>query len=199
MTTTRPYDSTLRRERATQTRDRIVDAAAELVHGLSSWDWRSLTIRAVAERAGVHERTVYRHFATEDNLRSAVVARLEQEAGIRPDELALDGLEEHVTKLFRYLSTFASSTEPRLDPSLAAEDERRRSGLLAAVQAVAPDWNDHDQAVVAALIDVLSGVPAYRRFVSGWNLAPADAAAAVSWLLTLLRREVESDRRPGHR
>jgi AcrR family transcriptional regulator len=199
VTTTRRYDSTLRRERATQTRDRIVDAGAELVHGLSSWDWRTITIRAVAERAGVHERTVYRHFATEDILRSAVVARLEQEAGLSPDDLTVEGLAEHVTKLFRYLATFASSTEPRLDPSLAAEDVRRREGLLAAVNEVVPDWDDHDQAVVAALVDVLTGVPAYRRFVSGWNLDPADAAGAVNWLLALLRREVEADRAPSAR
>src|SRR5436305_10897149 len=58
---TRRYDSPLRRERAAQTRDSIISAGAELVHEFSSWDWRKLTIRAVAERAGVHERTVYRH------------------------------------------------------------------------------------------------------------------------------------------
>src|SRR5262245_58672451 len=57
----RRYDSVVRRERAAQTRDRIVAAGSELAHEFASWDWKPLTFRAVADRAGVGERTVYRH------------------------------------------------------------------------------------------------------------------------------------------
>src|SRR5690606_23228727 len=59
---TRRYDSALRRERALATRARIVTAGCELLQASSLRDWRGVTIRAVAERAGVNERTVYRHF-----------------------------------------------------------------------------------------------------------------------------------------
>ena len=59
-----------------ETRDRILDAGSALVHEFESWDWRPLTFRAVAERAGVGERTVYRHFATEQALHAAVMERL---------------------------------------------------------------------------------------------------------------------------
>lgn len=183
---TRSYDSSLRRERAAGTRDRIVGAGAEIVHELSSWDWRKLTIRAVAERAGVHERTVYRHFATEDHLRTAVVARLEQESGMRPDDVSIEGLAEHVASLFAFLSRLASSREPEMDASLAAEDERRKAGLLAAVRLGVPTWGEPDQVLVAALIDVLVSVPAYRRFISGWHLDAAEATRGVTWLLSLL-------------
>ena len=78
----RPYDSTLRRQRAAETRGRIIAAGSELLHGSSVRDWHGLTIRAVAERAGVNERTVYRHFANERALRDAVIHRLEQHAGV---------------------------------------------------------------------------------------------------------------------
>jgi AcrR family transcriptional regulator len=193
---TRAYDSTLRRERAAETRERIVHAGAELVHSFSSWDWRKLTIRAVAERAGVHERTVYRHFATEDHLRTAVVARLEQEAGLSPEGLSIDGLPEHVAALFAYLSRMSSSREPTLDASLAAEDERRKAGLLAAVRADVPGWDEQDQVIAAALIDVLLSVPAYRRFASGWDLDAAEAARGVSWLLSLMADALRADRSP---
>src|SRR3546814_2683945 len=64
----RSYDSTLRRERAALTRDRIVAAGCELLQGSSIRDWRGLTIRAVAERAGVNARTVYRHLGNERGL-----------------------------------------------------------------------------------------------------------------------------------
>ena len=193
----RRYDSTLRRERAAQTRQRIVDAGAELVHSFSSWDWRELTIRAVAERAGVHERTVYRHFPTEQHLRTAVLARLEQEAGIDPYAVTLDGIGEHVEQLFGYLSTFTSSTEPAVDTALEDEDRRRKEGLVAAVAAAAPEWSQRDRTMAAALIDVLAGVASYRRFVSGWELSSEDATYAVNWLVGLLAREVREDRPPG--
>ena len=193
----RRYDSALRRERAAQTTLRIVDAGAELVHSFSSWDWRELTIRAVAERAGVHERTVYRHFPTEQHLRAAVLARLEHEAGIDPYAVTLDAMGEHVQQLFGYLSTFSSSSEPPVDSALQEEDRRRKEGLVAAVQAAAPDWSEQDRVMTAALIDVLAGLSSYRRLVSGWQLTPADATYAVTWLVELLAREVREDRPPS--
>ena len=65
VTERRRYDSTRRREQAAETRGRIVTAGTELLQATSIRDWRALTIRAVAERAGVNERTVYRHFGGE--------------------------------------------------------------------------------------------------------------------------------------
>jgi AcrR family transcriptional regulator len=52
----------LRQQKAAGTRQRIVKAGSELAHESASWDWKALTYRAVAERAEVGERTVYRHF-----------------------------------------------------------------------------------------------------------------------------------------
>src|SRR4051794_29984756 len=134
----RRYDSSLRRERAALTRERIVDAGAALVHEFSSWDWRQLTVRAVAERAGVHERTVYRHFATEQVLRAAVVDRLQDEAGLRPEDVTLDGLADQIGQLFAYLGSFSSSAEPATDEALAAVDERRKASLLDVIAAETP-------------------------------------------------------------
>src|SRR5207247_11265534 len=65
----RKYDSPLRRQRAAETYDRIVAAGVAILHELPLWKWQALTLRAVAQRAGVTERTVYRHFATERELR----------------------------------------------------------------------------------------------------------------------------------
>lgn len=194
---TRSYDSAVRRERAAETHDRIVSAGAELVHALSSWDWRTLTIRAVAERAGVHERTVYRHFATEDQLRAAVIVRLEQESGLRPDGITIEGLPDHVAGLFAYFAKLSSSREPTLDASLAAEDERRKAGLLAAVQGEVPDWDERDQVLAASLIDVLLSVPAYRRFASGWELDADEATRGVTWLLSLMADALHDGEKPA--
>jgi AcrR family transcriptional regulator len=58
--TRRTYDSPVRRQRAAATRERILTSGAELLHGFPTWNWSELTVRAVAERAAVTERTVYR-------------------------------------------------------------------------------------------------------------------------------------------
>ena len=46
MSERRPYDSPVRRSRAAATRERIVAAGSELVHGFEAWDWDQLTYRA---------------------------------------------------------------------------------------------------------------------------------------------------------
>ena len=61
----RRYDSPVRRQRAAETRERIVAAGAAILHDHAVWNFDTLTVRGVAERAGVNERTVYRHFANE--------------------------------------------------------------------------------------------------------------------------------------
>ncbi|HEV3056512.1 MAG TPA: helix-turn-helix domain-containing protein, partial [Solirubrobacteraceae bacterium] len=99
MTTTdslpkRRYDNTLRRERANETRDRIVRAGADLVRQSSIRDWHGVTIRAVAERAGINERTVYRHFPNERVLRDAIMQRLEEAVGIDLAQLRLDDVAD---------------------------------------------------------------------------------------------------------
>ena len=194
---TRRYDSSLRRERAALTRDRIIDAGAALVHEFSSWDWRQLTVRAVAERAGVHERTVYRHFPTEEVLRAAVVDRLQEEAGLRPEDVTLDTIEDLVGRLFAYLPSFTSSAEPATDASLAAVDERRKSALLDVVTAETPTWTPAEQREAAAVIDVLWGLPTYRRLVGGWHLDEKEAARAATWLIRLVVAEIRAGRAPS--
>ena len=194
---TRRYDSSLRRERAAQTRERIIDAGAALVHEFSSWDWRELTVRAVAERAGVHERTVYRHFPTEEVLRASVIDRLQQEAGLRPEDVTIDTIEDQVTRLFTYLASFSSSAEPETDAALAAVDERRKAALLDIVTAETPHWSDEDRRATAAIIDVLWGVPTYRRLVGGWKLDETEAARVTVWLVRLVLAEIRAGRAPS--
>ena len=74
---------------------RILTAGAELVRGFEGWDWSGLTFRSVAERAGVNERTVYRHFPTERDLRAAVLAELTERAGVDDATLTLANVAHH--------------------------------------------------------------------------------------------------------
>lgn len=192
----RPYDSTRRRAQAAQTRERIVAAGAELAHSFASWDWRDLTVRAVARRAGVNERTVYRHFTSERELHDAVMHRLEEEAGDPLEGLVLDDIARVTERVFGYLSSFALSSREPSDPTFVAVDRRRRDALVAALEPATAGWTEVERRMAAGLLDVLWSLAAYERLTAAWSLEPADATDAIAGLLRLLVDAIGAGRRP---
>ena len=192
----RPYDATLRRERAADTRERIVAAGSALLHRSSIRDWRALTLRAVAAKAGVSERTVYRHFASERVLRDAVMRRLEQEAGIELAEMRLEDVADVAARIFAHVSSYPREAKPPIDPTLSEAGQRQRAALLAAVEEGTPGWRAADRTLVAALLDVLWSVASFERLVADWRLDRADAIRGVGWLVGLVEAAVRDGRRP---
>jgi AcrR family transcriptional regulator len=160
----RCYDSRLRLQRAAETRERIVAAGSGLLHGSPVRDWQALTVRAVAERAGVNERTVYRHFVNERGLRDAVMHRLEEEAGIDLAGLRLEDVADAAARIFEHVSSYPLKPRPLLDPTLTAAGQRRHKALLGAVAAGSQGWPAADRVVTAAMFDVL-WVASYERLV----------------------------------
>ena len=90
-------------------------------------------MRAVAERAGVNERTVYRHFTNERGLRDAVMHRLEQRAGIDLDELQLDEIGDVARRIIAAVASHPLEREAPLDPTLTAASRREQEALLRAL------------------------------------------------------------------
>lgn len=181
----RPYNSPARRQRVAETRDRIVTAGAALVREFTSWDWDGLTFRAVAERADVSERTVYRHFPTERQLHDAVMARLEDEAGITYDDVELANVADVTARLIASLRRFAVEQTVRtpLSPAFLGADERRRNALLRAVQAEAPDLTAVQQRIAAGLLDAVWSPATYERLARAWQLDDDVAFGAIEWLI----------------
>ncbi len=105
------------------------------LRGSAVRDWRGLTIRAVAEEAGVNERTVYRHFGNEQGLHDAVMHRLEEEAGIDLEGMRLDDVADVTARIFEHVSSYPTDAPPPLDPTLAEAKRRQHEALLAAVSA----------------------------------------------------------------
>ncbi|MGO8870730.1 MAG: TetR/AcrR family transcriptional regulator [Acidimicrobiales bacterium] len=193
----RTYDGTLRREQAAATRERIVGAGSELLHGGSIRDWKRLTVRAVAERAGVSERTVYRHFGNERGLSDAVMHRLEQEAGIDLEGMALGDIGKVATQLLEHVASYPIEPRPPLDATLVDANRRQKDALLGAVAARAGRWPEDHQMLAAALFDVLWSVEAFERLVGDWQLDPAEAIRGVSWVIGLLEQAVREGRGPS--
>jgi AcrR family transcriptional regulator len=194
----RTYDNRTRQQKAAQTRERIVAAGSELVHAFDSWNWRDLTFKAVAERAGVGERTVYRHFPTETHLHDAVMQRLESEAGIRYEDVDLTNIDDVTARVFASLQRFSvrKSVEAPQDPTFIGVDVRRREALMRAVSASAPGWSLAEQQMAAGLLDVLWNVPSYERLVGVWDMDGTDATRAIGWLMAKVIRAIEDGDAP---
>jgi AcrR family transcriptional regulator len=151
----------------------------------------------VAQRAGVNERTVYRYFASERELRDAVMRRLEEEAGDPLDGLELSDLPHVTARVFGYLSSFTPPPPSRsADPTFAEVDRRRSEALLAALERATPGWSDLDRRKATALLDVLWSLGAYERLTAAWALDPAEATEVIEGLVRVLVGAIEAGRRP---
>jgi AcrR family transcriptional regulator len=192
----RQYDSPLRRAQAASTRDRIIDAACALLRDSSVRNWRSLTIRAVAEKAGVNERTVYRNFSNERGLRDAVMGHMEEEAGIELSDLRLEEIAEVARRIFTQVSSFHFEPKPPLEPTLTEASLRQREALHDALAPWTAGWPPEDAAAVAGLFDVLWSVGAYERLVADWQLDPDRAAEVLAWAIALVAGAVRRGGRP---
>jgi AcrR family transcriptional regulator len=187
----RRYDNRARLQKAAQTRERIVAAGSDLVHGFETWNWRDLTFKAVAEHAGVGERTVYRHFPTERHLHDAVMQRLESEAGICYEDVNLANLAETTARVFGSLQRF--SVRESIPASLVSSDQRRRDALLRAVSEAAPAGSETHQRMIAGLLDLLWSPASYERLVGLWGLDGADATGAIEWLMAKVVAAIDAD------
>ncbi|WP_426574493.1 TetR/AcrR family transcriptional regulator [Aquihabitans sp. McL0605] len=193
----RAYDNTLRRQRAAETRERIVTAGSELLHGAPVREFQGLTVRAVAERAGVNERTIYRHFESERGLRDAVMHRLEQEADISLEGMRLEDLAALTTRLFEHVASFPPTARPTLDPTLSEAKARQQQALLDAVGAGTAGWSPADRRTVAAVFDVLWSVAAFERLVADWDLDPGQATAGLTWVIGLVEAAIAAGEPPS--
>ena len=171
-------------------------AGAELLHGFPVWNWRALTHRAVAEHAGVTERTVYRYFGSERELRDAVMDRMQQDAGIELEGLSLERVQAVATQIFDYVAKFPIEPRTPTDPTVAAANERQRQALLTAVQEASTRWPRRSRVMAAAMLDVLWSPVAFERLVTDWELDAREATAAITWAIGLVEHALHEGPRP---
>jgi len=192
----RRYHSPLRQKQAAETRERIIAAGSKLVHGFQSWDWKNLTAKAVGERAGVSERTVQRHFTSEQSLRGAVLHRLVEESGVNLEQLKLVDFDDVIIGMFKYLSSFAVEPNVSLDPALAKLDELRRASLVEAVQETVPSWSRREQEMIAAVLDMLWQPATQDRLKLAWGVDTDDFTRLIRWFTALVRDALAQGNKP---
>jgi AcrR family transcriptional regulator len=192
----RRYDATRRREQAAGTRERIVTAGVEVLRDSSIRDWRALTVAAVAARAGVSERTVFRHLGDERGLRDAVMARLERETGIDLAAMRLDDVADVARRICEHVAAYPRERRAPLDPTLTDANRRQQAALLDAVSVRTPEWSAADRTLAAAVLDVLWAVASYERLVVDWELDGDEAVRGLTWAIDLVTAAVADGRPP---
>jgi AcrR family transcriptional regulator len=196
--TPRRYESAVRRQQALETRERIIEAGCKLLRRSGIRDWRALTIRGIAEQAGVNERTVYRYFGNERGLRDAVMNRLEEKAGIELEGMQLDDVAGFAARIFTHVSAYPGRPKPLMDPTLSDANARQKHALLAALAGTTSDWTDAERTAAAAVLDVLWNVATYERLVTEWEMDRDQAIETVRWAIGLVEDAIRDGRRPDN-
>ncbi len=159
---------------AADRRTQLLDVAADVV---SSIGVRSLTLEAVAEKAGVHRPVVYRHFANVDQLLAAVIDRelgrlsrstAEAVAGVEGFERRLRSAVTAWTDHFAKSATLmnAALVRPPTSVQLRAKRRQQNNASMAFLtgELHAAGLTDVDAEIAAALLlNGLMGVVALWR------------------------------------
>lgn len=192
--TTRPYNNTLRREQADATRERILTATAQLLdEGVAE-----PTNKAVAERAGVTQVTLYRHFPSRQLLLQGVWSHLNAKAGVTggmPRDAA--DLRARIAPLFDSFDAApgeitARLTTPQGRVARASLDEERRLAFLTLLEGTAPQLPPAEQVKAASVLQLLYSAYSWLSLREQWNLSGEPAADAVGWAVDVLLKDLQS-------
>lgn len=195
----RSYDNTLRAEHAQRTRERILEAAVQI---LSDPSRSGATMVDVARAAGVSEPTLYRHFGSKARLYEELDDHAQSHLGMPPFTAELDELPRHVVSLYRRFHENDALLRASLRTSFGNEMRRRgkarRFERLRDTMAKDTDHLDENEArAVAALVRVIIGFETFQRFVDELGVGPEEAANASSWAVETLTRRLREDRAVG--
>jgi len=185
---------TLASRLADHTEHLILDAALAL---LQRGDTPTLTVRAVAGAADLSERTVFRYFATRDDLLEAVAAEVGRRLDTPQVPATIDELPAYPRALFTRFEAAAPLTLAALHSEIfprmrSAAAQQRWHDVRALLDAHAPARPARERELAAANIRFFLAATTwhYYRFVFGFDLEDTIAAAelAIGQALAALRR-----------
>lgn len=174
----------LRARHAAVTRDLILDAAIGLLKDAETGE---LSVRSVAQCAGMSERTVFRYFASRDDLLDAVAGEMNRRLAPPPLPERLEDLPGYPAAIFARFEAMEALTRAALRSEVY---ERIRSGDLVRrgvhiaklVDGAAPGVDAALRRLIAANIHyhVIASSWAYYRFRFGFSAEDTVAAASLA-------------------
>lgn len=182
------HPTSVREEYKEQTRARILDAAVALIEEAGE---TPLTMLAVAERAGVTDRTVYRHFETRDALVRATWSRMQQLVASQGFPRTAEAMIESPLRLFprfdaaRELVRASLYSPAGLDMRMSSNIERQEA-MLSSVRDAFPNADEQWLRRRAAIAQLINSAYAWEVLRQYWDIEGEEAGKAAAEALAIL-------------
>lgn len=162
----------------------ILDAAVEL---LEEAPVSELSVRAVAKRAGMSERTVFRYFAARDDLLDAVANEVSRRLETPPLPATLEELLQYPAAIYGRFEATAALTKAALHSELYhrirdADGARRGISIRELIDRLAPGRSEKERMLTTANIHyhVVATTWHYYRFYFGFSLEDSIRSAEMA-------------------
>lgn len=197
----RSYSSPLRESQAQRTRDLILDALTELLAELPADE---ITTREIADRAGVSQPTVYRHFPDRNALLEGLGDRIVAIAAAYGGEDSLATLDDLAAQAARALAlTETHAVEATAEAVLNSDPRRlskasraRSTELLRVVADSLPDYDERDHVRITALLRNLYSVQTWLRMREEFGIPGDESGPIVAWAMNTLVNEIRAGNFP---
>jgi AcrR family transcriptional regulator len=183
----RRYNSPLRAEQAQRTRDLILDAFTDLLDDRRADD---ITTREIAQRAGVSQPTVYRHFPDRTALLEGLSGRIGRKVGVPsiPTPESVDDIGPQIEAMFIGSDDFAVELRAEVllnsDPRWYAAQTRRTSEVfLRLVEEAFPELDGRRQAQVAGLLRCLGSSHSWLRMREEYGVPGTESGPMTRWAM----------------
>ena len=191
----RTYTSELRQAQAEATRTKILDALVEvLAEGVET-----LSVPAVAERAGVSVGTIYRHFGDKSGMLKALIPHAQTRSGVELEGTpeTFSDMREAVSQIFRHFENTDDLLRAAFTSRIGREVRIRGSAerlqlMKEAFQGLEPDLESDQLEHIAKLGLILTTSEAYQQWKDRLGLSPEEAADEVVWVIETLIKGIKS-------
>jgi AcrR family transcriptional regulator len=186
----------LREEQRELTRSKILSAVLDLVAQGAMGD---LSVPMVSDRSGVSVATIYRYFATKDDLLDAAAQEPALRAAGRPTSEAGDG-PAYLRTMWEDFATHVDLVRRQVASSAGREMRARRlessrRWFEAAVERQGIDPHSEEGTRVVRLALLLTSSVAFLDLHDRQGVAPAEAAEDVTWAIAALTEQTTRTRR----
>jgi AcrR family transcriptional regulator len=191
----RSYNSPVRAARTQETRERILAGVATWFAERSE---QPFTLEAIADLAGVERRTVFRHFATKDDLLAAFWTWINTRLTPQALPATLDELVEAPRQVFAHFDEQAGVIRASLHTDAGramrlAAVPARRAAFHAAIQSALPLSSEVDRRRLEAAAHCLYSAAAWETLREYAGLSGEEAGEVASWILALLVERLRAD------
>lgn len=201
----RSYNSPLRERQSEQTRAAILEA---LTGELAEGGLHELNIPAIARRAGVSVRTVYRYFPTRDALLDAVNQWMDQTIVPGAPPAAADEMPAMAERAFKEFdaneTAMLAQWATALGRDVRARGRRRRiSAYRDALAGATSNLSRSDARAAHAVISYLLSSLTWKTMREEFGMKGSESGKAVAWALRTLiedlsQRNENAKQLPSH-